>query len=107
MLWAVGRLVNPQRALVGFPRPGEIAQGVQHAPQVVDAGGDLRVLRPVGRLINAQDALEGRPRPGEIGHLIQIEAQVVPQHAGLFRPGGFGGRGERFHMRAQRRKGGR
>ena len=57
------KLESRQGPLARRPRPGQVAQGLQHTLQVVDADGDVRMVGAAGPFVDRERPLERRPRP--------------------------------------------
>ncbi len=48
-----------QRPLMGRPRGGQVAEGMEHQPQVVDTDAHVWMVRPVDGFIDRQGPLKG------------------------------------------------
>jgi hypothetical protein len=67
MILAQGLAKDLQRPRVVGPRPGQVARGSQHHPQVVDVPGDVGVVGAEGGFVNGQRPLVVGPRPVQGG----------------------------------------
>ena len=71
MVWSEGSFVNFQSAFVGGFGPGVVAQGLQHAAQVVDANSNAGMVRAEGSFADLQGAFVGGFGPGVVAQVLQ------------------------------------